>query len=232
MTAPGELDVRALLIDDEDLVLEGLEAFLQVSMPDLSLDKTSELAVAVELAAKVPYELTLLDWHLTGADGRQQDGRAVIEALRAGGSRAPILVVSGGDPTPWPERVFELGLAGFVPKRASGATLLQAMRIALDGGVFLLDRALQQRAGVAVKPPAAPTVPTDDAASLQLRFPALTERQAEVFRIMLRGASNKEIARELDIGVNTVHTHVRGVLAAVGAQRRGEAVFRVVGGQG
>lgn len=224
--------MRALLIDDEDLVLEGLKAFLQVSMPDLSLDKTSELAVAVELAAKVPYELTLLDWHLTGADGRQQDGRAVIEALRAGGSRAPILVVSGGDPTPWPERVFELGLAGFVPKRASGATLLQAIRIALDGGVFLLDRALQQRAGVAVKPPAAPTAPTDDAASLQLRFPALTERQAEVFRIMLRGASNKEIARELDIGVNTVHTHVRGVLAAVGAQRRGEAVFRVVGGQG
>lgn len=138
----------------------------------------------------------------------------------------------GGDPTPWPERVFELGLAGFVPKRASGATLLEAIRIALGGGVFLLDRALQQRAGVVVKPPAASTVPTDDAASLQLRFPALTERQAEVFRIMLRGASNKEIARELDIGVNTVHTHVRGVLAAVGAQRRGEAVFRVVGGQG
>jgi two-component system, NarL family, nitrate/nitrite response regulator NarL len=69
----------------------------------------------------------------------------------------------------------------------------------------------------------------DDAAALQQRFPGLTERQAEVFRIMLRGASNKEIARELDIGVNTVHTHVPGVLAAVGAQRRGEAVFRVVG---
>jgi two-component system, NarL family, nitrate/nitrite response regulator NarL len=48
------VDVRALLIDDEDLVLEGLEAFLQVSMPDLSLDKSSELAVAVELAANCP----------------------------------------------------------------------------------------------------------------------------------------------------------------------------------
>lgn len=222
--------MRALLIDDEDLVLEGLEAFLQVSMPDLSLDKTAELAVAVELAANVPYELTLLDWHLTGADGRPQDGRAVIEALRAAGSRAPILVVSGGDPTPWPQRVFDLGLAGFVPKRASGATLLEAIRIALGGGVFLLDRALQQRAHVATVPPQDTPPSADDVVALQLRFPALTERQAEVFRVMLRGASNKEIARELDIGVNTVHTHVRGVLAAVGAQRRGEAVFRVVGG--
>ena len=224
------MDVRALLIDDEDLVLEGLEAFLQVSMPDLSLDKSSELAVAVELAANLPYELILLDWHLIGADGRQHDGRAVIDALRMGGSRAPILVVSGGDPTPWPQRVFELGLAGFVPKRASGATLLEAIRIALGGGVFLLDRALQQRARVAAMPTADVALSPDDAAALQQRFPALTERQAEVFRIMLRGASNKEIARELDIGVNTVHTHVRGVLAAVGAQRRGEAVFRVVGG--
>jgi len=227
------LNVRALLIDDEDLVLEGLEAFLQVSLPDLSLDKASELSAAVELAANLPYELILLDWHLTGLDGRHQDGGAVIEALRAAGSRAPILVVSGGDPTPWPQRVFDLGLAGFVPKRASGATLLQAIKIAMGGGVFLMDRALQQRAEVATRPPQAVPLSTDDAASLQQRFPALTERQAEVFRIMLRGASNKEIARELDIGINTVHTHVRGVLAAVGAQRRGEAVFRVVGsGQG
>lgn len=220
--------MRVLLIDDEDLVLEGLEAFLQVSMPDLTLDKTSELAVAVELAGTVHYGLILLDWHLTGADGRRQDGRAVLDALRAAGSRAPILIVSGDDPTPWAQRVFDLGLAGFVPKRASGARLLEAIRIASDGGVFLLDRALQHRAQVATAPPEIPK-PADDAVSLQQRFPALTERQADVFRIMLRGASNKEIALELDIGLNTVHTHVRGVLAAVGAVRRGEAVFRAVG---
>jgi DNA-binding NarL/FixJ family response regulator len=46
---------------------------------------------------------------------------------------------------------------------------------------------------------------------------------------MVRGLSDKQIARELDISESTVKTHVRAILAAVGVARRGQAVFRITG---
>ena len=73
-----------------------------------------------------------------------------------------------------------------------------------------------------------PTPPLDP----QERFPDLTDRQAEVFRVMVRGMSDKQIARELSITEATVKTHVRAILGVVGVRRRGEAVFEVTGGGG
>lgn len=220
--------MRALLIDDEQLVLEGMEAYLQVALPELSVDKTSHLATALQLAVTVPYRLVLLDWHLVGDEGQPTDGRTVVEALRRAGSSAPILLVSGDDPQRCSDCVHRLGLAGFVPKSASGAALVAAIRTAMAGGQVLPDAGVQARARAALRRGADPARP--DASALRRRFPGLTERQAEVLAIMVQGAGDKQIARSLDVSLNTARSHVRAVLAAIGVNRRGEAVFRAVAG--
>lgn len=220
--------MRALLIDDEQLVLEGMEAYLQVALPELSVDKTSHLATAQQLVAAVPYRLVLLDWHLVDDVGQATDGRTVVEALRRAGSCAPILLVSGDDPQRCSDCVHRMGLAGFVPKSASGAALVAAIRTVIDGGRVLPDAEVQSRARAALRRGADPARP--DAEALRRRFPGLTERQAEVLAIMVQGAGDKQIARSLDVSLNTARSHVRGVLAAIGVNRRGEAVFRAVSG--
>ena len=217
--------MRALVIDDEQLVLEGLEAFLQAALPELTLDKTADASAALQLAASVHYELVLLDWHLVGTDGQELQGRAMVQALRAKGCRAPILVVSGADRSDWPALLFELGLSGVVTKSASGSQLVDAIQIAVRGGIYLPAHTLAARANPryrAAPEPAAPLEPRE-------RFPELTERQADVFRIMVRGLSDMQIARELGITEATVKTHVRAILDVVGVRRRGEAVFEVTG---
>lgn len=220
--------MRALLIDDEQLVLEGMDAYLQVALPELSVDKTSHLATALQLVATVPYRLVLLDWHLVGDEGQPTDGRTVVEALRRAGSGAPILLVSGDDPERCSDCVHRMGLAGFVPKSASGAALVAAIRTVIDGGRVVPDADVQARARAALRRGSEQSLP--DADALRRRFPALTERQSEVLAIMVQGAGDKQIARSLDVSLNTARSHVRGVLAAIGVNRRGEAVFRAVSG--
>ncbi|WP_458232994.1 LuxR C-terminal-related transcriptional regulator [Roseateles sp. P5_E8] len=217
--------MRALVIDDEQLVLEGLEAFLQAALPELSLDKTADANTALRLAGSVHYELVLLDWYLLDGDGQEMQGRAMVQALRAQGCRAPILVVSGADRNDWPALLFELGLSGVVTKSASGSHLVDAIQIAIRGGIYLPAQTLAARANPRYHAAPEPATLLDP----RERFPELTERQTDVFRIMVRGLSDKQIARELGITEATVKTHVRGILSVVGVRRRGEAVFEVTG---
>jgi two-component system nitrate/nitrite response regulator NarL len=220
--------MRALVIDDEQLVLEGLEAFLQAALPELSLDKTADVGTALKLAASVPYELVLLDWHLVDHNGQALEGKAMVQALRGQGCKAPVLVVSGDDRADWPALLFELGLSGVVTKSASGARLVDAIQIAIRGGIYLPAQTLAARANPRFRPAPEPAPPTDP----KLRFPELTDRQVDVFRVMVRGLSDKQIARELGITEATVKTHVRAILGVVGVRRRGEAVYEMTGGGG
>jgi DNA-binding NarL/FixJ family response regulator len=57
----------------------------------------------------------------------------------------------------------------------------------------------------------------------------LTEREAEVLRLIARGRANKQIARELDIGDKTVKTHVSNILAKLGVESRTQAALHAIG---
>ena len=86
--------MRLLVIDDEQLVLEGLEAFLQAALPDVSLDKTASATTALSLASTVPYEVVLLDWNLTDpSTGEAVDPQELVRRLRQAGCDSAIIVV-------------------------------------------------------------------------------------------------------------------------------------------
>jgi DNA-binding NarL/FixJ family response regulator len=204
--------MRALLIDDQQLIRESLEMLLQVMMPDISLDHAASAHGAIQLAATIDYQLILLDWWLGEVNGGQ-----CIEQLRAAGSTAPVVVVSGDDNEQVVQQALALGAAGYVTKSGSKNSLLDAIRVALGGGRYLPPR---RAAG-----PAAPIPGVPVRRELQEVFPDLTERQIEVFRVLIRGQSDKQIARELNIAESTVKTHVRAIFQALGAQRRSEAAY-------
>lgn len=203
--------MRALWIEDHQLVVDSLEMLLQVVMPDLSLDKARDLDSARRLVEAFRYELVLLDWWL-GA----QDGVDAIRSLREAGCHTPIVVVSGDDREPIMRRALELGVVGYVPKTAPPDTLVHTIRNALAGRVSQPRRELQNKT---TSPGALPPIDVETA------FPELTPRQADVFRALMRGLSDKQIAREPGISDTTVKTHVRRILETVGVHKRGQAAF-------
>lgn len=229
---PGT-SMRVLVIDDEQLVLEGLEAFLQAALPDITLDKTADVTTALRLAAAFHYELVLLDWHLVDEHGGSTDPGQIIASLRQQGGDTPIIVVSGDVQGPWAQRIAQWGLAGMVPKSAPGKVLLAAIEAARSGQAWpaaapLATASTAAEANTAPRNTPQPTPELDPRA----QYPELTERQAEVFKVMARGLSDKQIARELGIAETTVKTHVRAILDVVGVRRRGAAVWAMQQGNG
>jgi two-component system nitrate/nitrite response regulator NarL len=223
---PGR-SMRVLVIDDEQLVLEGLEAFLQAALPDITLDKTSDVQTALRLAATFHYELVLLDWHLADPRGSSTDPGQIITSLKARDGQTPIIIVSGDVHGPWAQRVRDWGLAGMVPKSAPGRVLLDAIAATRQGRT-----GLPATAEAPPTPRAAPVIGPLATLDPRAQFPELTERQAEVFAVMVRGSSDKQIARELGIAETTVKTHVRAILDVVGVRRRGAAIWAIQQGSG
>ncbi|MBB5205797.1 DNA-binding NarL/FixJ family response regulator [Inhella inkyongensis] len=198
--------MRVVWIEDHQLIGDSLELLLQVVMPELTLDKARDLHSAQQLVRTFPYKLVLLDWWLGDVDGATS-----IAALREAGCEAPIVVVSGDEREPVLRSAQALGVAGYVRKSAEPQELIETLRTVLQGGH--------------TPPPKATTrasLPSD----LQAHYPELTARQIDVFREMIRGSSDKQIARELGIGDTTVKSHVRSILALLGVRSRGEAAYR------
>ncbi|MEY4763682.1 MAG: hypothetical protein RI907_355 [Pseudomonadota bacterium] len=210
--------MRALWIEDHQLIGDSLQMLLQVLMPEVSLDKARSIDVAVQLAQSFRYELVLMDWWLGDVDGEH-----TIQALRQAQCQAPIIVVSGDERDAVVRRAQACDVVAYVTKSADPTALLAAIRSVVD--------VVQARPPVTSPMPVVGAFPTPSAnapAKLSLVdvYPELTSRQADVFRCLMRGISDKHIARELDISETTVKTHVRAILQLVGASKRGEAVYQ------
>ena len=113
--------------------------------------------------------------------------------------------------------LFDLGVAGFVPKSASAEILEAAIRLAMAGGRHLPPRVYELAAANGRPAPACP--PGADVARL-------TDRQVDVLRRMARGGSNKEIALALNLSPATVKTYAAAIIAALGAGNRTKAAIK------
>lgn len=198
--------MRVLVCDDHALFREGLQLLLEELDPTIDILLTGSAEGGAQLASG-GVDLVLLDWNLEGLTGA--DALAVMrEALPF----APIVVLSGERDPQLVRLVVELGAAGFISKGSNKDELMRALRTVASGGIYLPDLGASSAHHVG---------PVD----VSELFPALTSRQAEVLRGALRGLSNKLIARELGIALDTVKTHLKAIYGELGVQSRGEAVY-------
>jgi DNA-binding NarL/FixJ family response regulator len=108
----------------------------------------------------------------------------------------------------------QAGARGFLPKRAAADDYINAIRTVHEGESLLFPAAIRRLAGR-----------HGGQGGGQLAEARLTDRESEVLRLVARGLSNAEIAAELVLGVETVKTHIRNVLAKLGARDRVQAVI-------
>ncbi|KJS55013.1 response regulator transcription factor [Streptomyces rubellomurinus] len=206
--------IDILLADDEDLVRAGLRAVLEAQGDLRVVGEAADGAEAVALARALRPHVVLMDVRMPVLDGLA----ATRELVRAGvpdGQPPKILVVTTFENDDYVYQALRAGADGFLLKRARAAEVAHAVRLLAAGESLLFPAALRRLAAGRGNPTAR------DA----MARAALTEREAEVLRLVAGGLTNGEIAERLFLGVQTVKTHVSSVLAKLGARDRTQAVI-------
>lgn len=222
--------MKVLLIDDHPLILSALKSVIQGLGENISVVSASSGRSAREqLAADPEFDLTLLDLQLGDADGFD-----LLAELRQAYPALPVVVISASDRTSDVIRAIDMGAMGFVPKRSSNETLVDALQQVMSGGVYVPPMSMGLGEGEGGSAPAEPrqgigyTASRDDfQRAPDLASIGLTPRQTDVLALLLKGQPNKLIARELNLSVETVKDHVAAVLRALGVSSRTQAVLAV-----
>lgn len=199
-----------LICDDHALMRDALAGAVGLGWPGAAVTLAADFPSAWRAAASSTPDLILSDLAMPGA--APLDGIARLRSVAPG---TPILVVTGNEDGALLLDLFDLGIAGFVPKTARAEAIEAAIRVVLAGERYLPARMLDligRRSGSVASPPMPAT--------------RLTGRQAEILERMAAGESNKAIARALDLSPSTVKTHAAAAFAALGAANRTEAVVR------
>ncbi|MBL8359304.1 MAG: response regulator transcription factor [Rubrivivax sp.] len=224
--------MKVLLVDDHPLILSALQAVIQGLGDNVSVTGASSAQAAREAIAATPdFDMILLDLSLGDADGFD-----LLAELRAAHPEVPVVVVSASERASDVIRAIDLGAMGFVPKRTSNQALFEALRMVMQGGLYVpptmlgLDYArLSREGGLADAEPVLghDLRPEPHQQVSTIEKIGLTPRQTEVLGLLLKGLPNKLIARELDLSVETVKDHVAAVLRALGVSTRTQAVLAV-----
>ncbi len=213
--------MKVLLIDDHPLILSALQGVIQGLGGHVSVVGVAGARGAREaLAAEPNFDLVLLDLRLGDADGFE-----LLVELRNGWPAVPVVVVSASDRSADVIRAIDLGASGYVPKRASNETLTEALRVVMSGGIYVPPTTTM--GGIGESATGTPSFDSGMPKPQALAAFKLTPRQTDVLGLLLRGQSNKLIARELDLSVETVKDHVAAVLRALGVNSRTQAVLAV-----
>lgn len=195
---------RILLADDHRIVAEGLKGILAAEF---------ELVGVVEDGQKmVDAARTMrLDAIVADIGMPVRNGIEALEALRQEDIDVPVVFLTMHREADYALLALEAGAAGYVLKHAAPEELVQAVRVALEGGTF-------------VSPAMAGEVFQATRGRARDNAEPLTTRQREILRLLADGRSAKEIAKALDISSRTVEFHKYRMMDALGIKNSAELI--------
>ena len=204
------MSIRVLVADDQSMVRAGFRMLLAVEDDIEVIAEASNGLEAVDKAARFHPTVVLMDIRMP-----QLDGLEATRRILAADKTARILILTTFDLDEYVYEALRSGASGFVLKDDPPEQLLAAIRVVADGEALLspaiTKRVIKQFARIPRPEP-------------PQRLDELTERELEVFRLIARGLSNAEIARELHISDTTVKTHITHILMKLSLRDRVQAV--------
>lgn len=192
-----------LVVDDHPLFRDGLVSLLGTVADIEVVGAAGDGAEAVELARTHRPDVVLMDLNLPGLPGLEATRRILAEQ---GGCRVLVLTMQADQASV--TSALRVGASGYLLKEAGQQEVLAAIRTVASGGTVLGRGTASDRS----RPPV-----------------DLTPRESEVLALVARGASNVEIARELDLSLKTVQNHVSNVLTKLQVRDRTQAALRMRG---
>ncbi len=206
--------MKVIICDDQAIIRDGLEMLLKLERDIEVTGLAQDGAEVVELVAKAPPDLVLMDLKMPGMNG--------VEATRRIRARHPavkILILTTYDDDEWIFDAVRAGASGYLLKDTPREKVIEAIRGTAAGKSYVdpavAGKLLDQVASEQVKPSAVITG-------------KLSEREADVLRLLARGLSNTEIAALLHLSEGTVRNHVSAILAKLDVSDRTQAAILAV----
>ncbi len=208
---PGRA-LRLVIVDDHQMVLDGLKAMLQPYREQAEIvGECSDPAAALRAISELKPDAVLLDIRLRGASGLDLC-RDILAAL----PDCKVVFLTVYDDEQYLYQALRIGAAGFLLKRIRGGELVDYLRRICDGEI-LIDPTLAGRVALS----AARLHSGEFWPGAHL---GLTQRESEVLSLLVAGLSNRAIAAKLVVSEETVKTHSRGIYRKLGVADRAGAV--------
>ena len=182
--------IRALIVDDHEIVRRGLKQVLDDEFPELESGEAENSRAALELITTQEWDIVLLDINIPGRNGLEVLGE--IKRLRP---RTPVLVVSAYPEEEFAIRSLKLGASGYLNKSSASDEVVAAARKAMAGGKYVTALLAEKLAA---------TLGSD---SQHAPHESLSSRELQVLRMIASGKTIKEIAAELALSEKTVGTY-------------------------
>ncbi len=215
----GGIPARIVVADDHPLWRSALRQTLCVQADLEVVGEAVDGQEAVELCRRFRPDLVLMDVSMP-----RMDGLEATQQIKSELPRTIVLVLSASEEVNSLTRSLEAGAAGYILKTSPPKQIIEAVRKALAGesplNPELATRLLMQLMDKAPKKAAS------EEESLRLR--SLSVREGEVLRLMARGYTNQQIARELFLSVSTVKKHARSIISKLGVSDRTQAAVRAI----
>lgn len=211
--------IKVIICDDQAIIRDGLEMLLKLEKDIDVAGQAQDGAEAVELVDKTRPDLVLMDLKMPGLNG--------IEATRQIRARFPqvkVLVLTTYDDDEWVFDAIRAGASGYLLKDTPREEVIKAVKGTAAGKTFVdpsvAGKVLHQVAGKQGQPSS-------------LLTNKLTEREADVLRLIARGFTNADIAGQLHLSEGTVRNHVSAIFAKLEvADRTQAAVIAIQHGLG
>ena len=198
--------IQVLLADDHETVRQGLRLLID-GQPDMHVvQEVGDGVAAVQVVRQLQPTVVVLDVSMPHMNGLE-----AAREIRAAAPGTAIVALTRHSEGPYVQALLEAGAVGYVLKQSASAELIAAIRAAA-GGRRYLDSSLSDGSA---RPAAGARGPAK---------PRISDREADVLRLMALGHSNKDIAQMLHIAVKTVEVHKANAMRKLGLQGRIDVV--------
>jgi len=198
--APDPQEITTLIVDDHEVVREGLRLSLSRAPNIRVVGEAADGASAVAMTKRRRPDVVVMDVRMPGMDGLEATKQITVEV-----PEAAVLIFTAYSERSLLSRGLESGAKGYILKEAPHDTLLRAITKVASGETY-------------VDPALMPAFFAKD------RDEMLTVREREILQLLADGLSNADVAGKLFISQETVKSHVRHILAKLEADTRTHAV--------
>ena len=204
--------IRVLIVDDHPLFRDGMHGLLDSVSETEVVGEAAGGEEAISLAESLQPDVILMDIKMPSMNGLQ----AMREILNTS-PHIRILIVSMLEDDDSVFAAMRAGARGYVPKGANQAEMLRAIRAVANGEAIFGPGIAQRLLGFfsTSRPSVPPRI-----------FPELTDREAEVLKLIAHGRTNEEIAEQLVLSLKTVRNHVSNIFSKLQVADRAQAIIR------
>ena len=202
-----EAAIRVVLVDDHEVVRQGLRALLETAT-DMTV--VGDFGTAAEARARIP----ALKPSVAVLDGRLPDGSGieVCREIRSVDPSIGVLILTSYDDDDALFAAIMAGAAGYVLKQVKGTDLIDAVRL-VASGASLIDPGLTVRVLERIR--------TGSRQAPELS--ELTEQETKILRLIAQGLTNRQIGEQMYLAEKTVKNYVSTILSKLGLERRTQA---------